>query len=241
MLLLLGGCRFLPAPLPMAKIVEAQPKSGPAKCLFVLLPGAGDHAAIFREQGFIDLLQGTGWSVDLVAADATMGYYYRGIAAERIELDVAAPSRAGQQHIWLVGTSMGGFGTFHYAQQYPEHVDGILAIAPYLGAKSVAEEVSTAGGLAKWTADPKAKLTEDNFQRQLWSYLHRVIVGEEKGPSFYVGYGDADDLGTQDAVLAAALPPDHVFHAPGGHDWPVWRELLKQFLVTPEVKAACAN
>lgn len=240
---LLCSCRFLPAPIPMAKIVEAQQPNTPAKCLFILLPGAGDHAATFREQGFVDQLQGTGWSVDLVAADATMGYYFKGIAAERIEVDVAAPSRLGQQQVWLIGTSMGGFGTFNYAMQYPDHVNGILAIAPYLGDKGIAQEVSAAGGLVKWAPDAKAMpLTEDNYQRQLWSYLHRVVTGDEqKAPSVYVGWGDADGLGKPDSLLAAALPADHVFHAPGGHDWPVWRNLLKQFLLTPEIKAACAR
>ena len=175
---LTSGCGLLPAPLPMKKIIEVDRSD--AKCLVVLLPGAGDHAKTFREQGFIDLLTGSGASLEVVAADATMGYYYRGIAAERIEADVIAPVRSlprrADQKVWLIGPSMGGFGSMHYAERVG-HVDGVLAIAPYLGDASIADEVQRAGGLKAWAGDKNEPITEENFQRQLWSWLHRDTTG----------------------------------------------------------------
>lgn len=233
------SCALLSAPIPMAKIVEQHTPQ--AKCLVLLLPGVGETAAAFRERGFIDALQASGASLDVVAANATLGYYFKGIAATRLEADVAAPARAmGAQKVWLIGISMGGFGVLHYAQQNVDHVDGVLALAPYLGSASIAKEVQGAGGLAKWTPDPTAPLTEANYQRQLWGWLHRVVTQQEAGPTLFLGYGD-DDLGTEGAVLASALPAGHVLHTPGGHAWAPWLTLLKEFLNTPEFKTSCVG
>lgn len=239
--LCLVGCGFLRAPIPMASKQMDAPGE-PARCLVLLLPGAGDRASDFAEEGFVSAIERSGVSVDIVAADATMGYYLKGIAGPRIETDVAAPARArGYEKVWVMGISMGGFGAFHYTQQYPQHVDGIAAFAPYLGDRKLGEEIAAAGGLARWMPDPPAPLTKKNYQRQLWSWLHGVTTGKRPGPVIYLGYGDDDRLAPQDAILAAALPPDHVFHAPGGHDWPIWRGLLQQFLSRSDFARDCAR
>ncbi len=239
--LLLGACAWcscLPASIPMAQTREASPTN--AKCLVMLLPGAGDHDSTFREQGFVGDLLASGASVEVIALDATLGYYMRGIAAERIEADVAVPARerVGDKPVWLIGASMGGFGTMHYASQYG-HVDGLLAIAPFLGDVSLADEIKAAGGLKAWPGDPKAQATKDNYQRQMWSWLHRVVTGEEKGPALYLGSGDEDTRGLGGQLFADALPADHVFRSPGGHDWAPWRGVLKQFLATPAFRDQC--
>ncbi len=240
--LLASGCKvFFPAPTTMASAFDPLPGTKQARCLMVLLPGAGDHAQTFRKEGFVEAIQNSGASVDVVAADATMGYYLRGIAPQRIEADVVAPLRKrGYERIWIAGISMGGFGSFHYTQFFPQHVDGILALAPYLGDVSLGNEIREAGGLQKWTPDPPAPITEDNYQRQMWGWLHDVVTGKQKGPTIYLGYGDQDRLGPQDALLASVLASDHVFHAPGGHDWPPWRALLQQFLQHSEFQSSCA-
>ena len=235
------GCKsFFPAPSPMASVFDPLPAQKPAKCLVVLLPGAGDTAETFRKEGFVEAIQSSGAAADVVAANATLGYYLRGNAAQQIETDVVAPLRTrGYGQIWVVGISMGGFGSLHYAELFPAHVDGVLALAPFLGDKSLGEEIRNAGGLEKWTPDEAAPVTEENYQRQLWSWLHNTVTGKQKGPAIYLGYGDQDGLGAQDSVLGAALPKDHVFGAPGGHDWPPWRALLQQFLKSPEFQRAC--
>ena len=234
------ACSFTRAPTPMTSLRDPPPGGAEARCLVLLLPGAGDHASTFREEGFVAAIQRSGASVDIVAADATLGYYLKGRAAGRIEADVAAPARArGYEKVWVFGISMGGFGAFHYTQQYPGHVDGIAAFAPYLGDRSLGREIEAAGGLATWTPDPPAALTKKNYQRQLWSWLHSVTVAGRPGPSIYLGYGADDRLAPQNALLAAVLPADHVFHAKGGHDWPVWRGLLQQFLTRSDFARDC--
>ncbi len=240
-MLFLASCKaFFPAPLPMRSTFDSVSGKTPAKCLMVLLPGAGDVAETYSQQGFVEAILRSGASVDVVAANATLGYYLRGIAPDQIEIDVVAPLRKrGYAQIWITGISMGGFGALHYAQFFPEHVNGILTLAPYLGDLSLGNEIRSAGGLKKWTPDPAAAISEANYQRQLWSWLHNLVTGKQQGPAIYIGYGDQDALGEQNALLAAALPADHVFHAPGGHDWQPWRALLQQFLRSSEFRQRC--
>src|SRR5438270_11537451 len=103
--LALTGClKLLPAPIPMESVADPFDGGTRARCLLVLLPGAADRATVFRDQGFIETIQRTGLSVDALSADATPGYYYRGIAAQRIETDVVAPARAkGYEQVWVLG------------------------------------------------------------------------------------------------------------------------------------------
>lgn len=237
--LLLLACRLAPAPVPMARAVAPASGDGPARCLMVLLPGGGDKMEKFAEEGFVAAIRASGLSVTVVSADATVGYYARGILGERLERDVMAPSRPGHEHVWLLGVSMGGLGTVHYTQQYPEHVDGILALAPYLGRHRLVNEIRDAGGLARWSPDPPAPLTRKNYQRQLWSWLHRTTAAGD-GPVILLGYGRDDALAFAGGVLAEALPGDRVFTRPGKHDWPVWRALLADMLRHPALLASCA-
>lgn len=236
----LAACSLAPAPTPMTRTFEGQPGAAPARCLVLLLPGAGDDASTFRNEGFSAEIKRSGASVDIIAADATLGYYYRGIVVERLAADVLGPLRGRYEQVWMMGVSMGGFGSLHYAQQHADQVDAVAVFAPYLGARRLGVEIRDAGGLARWTPDAPAPITKKNYQRQLWSWLQRVTSGAQKGPTLYIGYGDDDRLAPQDALLAAALPPSHVFHAKGGHDWPVWRELLQQFLQRSQFTARCA-
>lgn len=234
------ACQLLPAPTPMAHDLARGPGPAPARCLVVLLPGAGDRMGTFADEGFVAAIRSSGASVDIVSADATPGYYFRGSVADRLERDVLAPTRAGHEHVWIVGVSMGGFGSLHYTQQHAEHVDGVLAVAPWLGDARLAREIESAGGLARWRPDPPAPITKKNYQRQLWSWLHRQTATDARGPTILLAYGDDDRLAPQDRILAAALPKDQVFHAPGGHDWPVWRTLLHAALQHPAFTRSCA-
>ena len=80
--LCLVGCGFLRAPIPMASKQMDAPGE-PARCLVLLLPGAGDHPGDFAEEGFVSAIERSGVSVDIVAADATMGYYLKGITLDK--------------------------------------------------------------------------------------------------------------------------------------------------------------
>lgn len=239
---LLSGClKWLPAPTPM-RAVKDELTGARARCLVVFLPGAGDEAEVFAEEGFVRALRQRGLSVDVVAANATMGYYFRGQLTERLDRDVVTPARAkGYEQTWVVGISMGGMGTLLYSRERPAHVDGVLALAPYLGSGGLLKEIRDAGGLARWQAPARADpLTEDNYQREIWRWLQAVTAGREPGPVLYLGYGQQDRLADEDALLAQALPEGHVYLTDGGHEWDPWRRLFDQFLSRSRFTESCA-
>ena len=238
----LTSCALFPAPIPMAWLSDARP-GGQARCLLVFLPGAGDHADAFRRQGFIDAVRDKHLSVDIVSADATLGYYNRGTVAERLEVDVMGPAGArGYQETWLAGTSMGGAGVLLYAQQQrPGQVQGALLMSPYLGSSDVVAEVRAAGGLTQWRAPAAEPSTSENYARQLWRWLQEVTVKGEPGPELDVGWGDVEKLADADSLLAEALPADQVYRAPGGHGWSTWRVIFAQWLERSTFARRCVD
>jgi pimeloyl-ACP methyl ester carboxylesterase len=212
-----------------------------AKCLVVFLPGMGDDAEDFEKNGFVEEVRRRGLSIDMVAAQATIGYYSRGTFTERLAVDVVAPRRArGYAQTWLIGMSMGGFGTLYYSHQHLDDVSGVLALAPYLGDKDLIEEIHQAGGLQKWGAPARVPaMNEDNYQREMWRWLQAATRGAEPAPKINVAFGRQDKLIRADELLAAELPKEHVFLTEGGHNWGPWRTLLAQFLDQGEMGKVC--
>ncbi len=218
---LLAGCRVLfPAPAPMSSL--SYPAAGPAPTLLVLLPGSGDRAVTYEERGFIAAVRERGLPVDVVAANATFGYYVHQTLRDRMEEDVLTPLFAkGHPHLWLGGISMGGLGAVLLAADHPGKVEGIFMLAPYLGEAPVLDEIERAGGLAKW--EPPEGRTD--FQREAWRALKTFTDGAPGRPQLYLGFGEDDRFHRGHRLLAAALPPDKVFRTDGGHDWPPWQRL----------------
>jgi pimeloyl-ACP methyl ester carboxylesterase len=241
--LLLHACaRWFPAPVPMRSITWEQPAAGQkARCLVVFLPGMGDSAEDFDREGFVADMKRRELSVDMVAANATLGYYARGTFIERLTTDVIEPARArGYEQLWLIGNSMGGMGTLYYARTHAADVTGVLALAPYLGERELIDEIHAQGGLARWRGPARVEvMNEDNYQRELWRWLQAVTRGQEPGPNIYLGYGKDDRLARQDALLAAVLPADHTYLIDGAHDWTTWKILFGKFLESSDFARSC--
>jgi S-formylglutathione hydrolase FrmB len=237
----LFGCAGITrAPVPLRSI--EYPAAAPAaKCLFVLLPGMGDRAETFEQRGFIEALRGRSLSLDIRAADATLGYYRQGTLLGRLEADVIAPAKArGYQEIWLAGPSMGAFGALFYARAHTPDVTGVLAIAPFLGNDKLIDEIAGAGGLKRWQAPPRVEvMNRDNYQREVWRWLQAATQGREAAPLIFAGYGTSDKLSRADALLTVELPPSRVFLTTGEHEWPAWRRVLEGFLDSPDFKTHC--
>jgi len=240
----LCGCTNLlfPAPVPM-RAVDYPATKAPAKCLVVFLPGMGDEAEDFSKHGLVQEVQRRALSIDVVAANATLGYYSRGIFPERLATDVLAPrTTRGYQEIWLIGNSMGGFGSLFYSRQHTPDVTGVLALSPYLGDDDLIDEIYAAGGLSKWKAPARVdKMTDDNYQRELWRWLQAVTNGKEPSPKLYLGFGDQDKLRHADELLAAAVPKDHLYRDPGAHEWDSWHRLLTKFLDQGPLASNCSD
>jgi pimeloyl-ACP methyl ester carboxylesterase len=236
LLLPLMGClRLLTAPAPMPKVED---KAAQAKCLLVLLPGVGDRASSFREHGFIAALRERGIQADVVAADATLGYYLRGVQGLRLERDVVSPALARPyEQVWMAGISMGGFGSLHYAATHPAQLDGLVLFSPHLGEETVLQNIRDAGGLGRWRA-PEPGVSR-SYTEQAWGWLKHVTYERHHGPEIYLGYADIDTVVADASMLAQALPPSRVWHVEGGHTWSSWKRLWTEFLDRSDFGTRC--
>lgn len=203
-----------------------------AETLLVFLPGAFLDPDAFEREGFVNAVRERELAADVLLVDANVAYYYDQSFVERLYSDVLAPQRAlGYQKIWLVGISIGGFGALIHELTRPGMVDGIVALAPYLGRRPIGAEILKAGGLRAWKA-PDGPPPDDELDRKLWPWLQQYASREaaQSLPPLYLGYGLADRFATNHALLAEALPAGRVFTTEGGHDWPQWSRLWRRVL-----------
>lgn len=230
-----------PSPMTSVKnVLEGEP----AKCLVVFLPGIGNSGKDFETHGFVEALRTKNLSVDVVAADATFGYYMKGLLIDRLDEDVIRPAKAqgNYQQTWLIGISMGGMGAARYASKNADQISGALLIAPFLGDPRLTKEIRDAGGLAKWEA-PEAKDTtnQQEAERQMWRWLQSATRPDAKGPLLYTSYGTEDKFAPQAEVLAEVLPKERVMTMKGTHLWSTWLPLFQAFLSDSEFTRACGR
>ena len=256
-----AGCAMLPrqavVPMPVTRLASAcpVPGGGPAPTLVVMLPGAYSLPVEFIDEGFVLALRERGVQADVTIADAHLGYFNDGSVLRRLRDDIVGPARRqGYAQVWLVGISLGGFGALGYASVHGREpglgVDGVVALAPYLGSRRMQGEMVAAGGPAAWaaalpplgagagagsTAASEAHPMED-AERALWRWLVAPPAG---APPVYLGYGVGDRLSDGHRLLAGQLPRERVFEVPGGHDWPPWRALWQQWLARGLLPGGC--
>lgn len=222
----LAGCRLLPraAVTPMAIVREPMAHDAMAPLLVVMLPGAYSLPRDFIDQGFVRALRARGVAADVWIADSHLGYAENGTLLERLRDDVLAPARlAGYRRVWLVGISLGGFAALGLLREQPQAIDGVLAIAPYLGPPALVQQVAAAGGAAAYARTPRG-----DGEAGLWSWIGRAPDVLRDKLHLYTGSQDRFIDGHR--LLAALLPGDHALELPGDHDWPVWNALWARWL-----------
>lgn len=229
----LCGCGlWRPTPVPLRTVVLDAACAQRPSTLLVFLPGSYSLPEDFISHGFVDRVRRQHVAADILLVDAHLGYYTERSILERLKQDVLAPARArGYARIWLVGISVGGFGALLQAAANAEetaYIDGIVAIAPYLGERRLSASIAAAGGLSAWQAPAKPAVPID--EEGLWRWLQAHAAKPK--PLLYLGYGDDDRFAASDRLLGAVLPPQRVFTAAGGHDWPVWETLWEAMLPT---------
>lgn len=225
----LAGCGslFRPTPLTMEVLHDDRACAQQAPVLLVLLPGANMTPAEMQAEGMVEALRQRHLAVDAVIAGAGLAYVYDGSILDRLRDDVIGPYRArGYRRIWLAGISLGGYVAMGYALRNPGQVEGILALAPYLGRRTLVQEVAAAGGALRWQLGAQPGSPED-VDHALWQWLARRPAG---APSLHLGYGSDDRFAQGHALLAQLLPPSQVQTVPGGHDWMPWRRLWTDWL-----------
>jgi len=233
------GCFVIPsADTPLGKLVSpgVERVAEPLKPLVIMLPGMGDRMGDFAEAGFIDPTVSRDF--DVMAVDAHFGYYRERNLVPRLHQDIIAPARAaGYQQIWLLGISMGGFGSLLYASQYPDEIAGVILLSPFLGNPRLVREIEEAGGLRAWengAAEPEAEPDEevdqkadqefDQHELDLWHWLGRQTKSAS-GTSVILGFGRGERMARAYGPLLQVLEPCRVYVREGGHKWSTWKPL----------------
>lgn len=226
----LGGCALPRAPAtPMASLAVQADPARTSTTLIVFLPGAQEVPQDIVDEGLVAQVHQMGLDADVIVADAHMGYFRNGSFEQRLREDVMLPARAqGYQTIWLAGISLGGFGAMRYAQEHPDEVAGIVALAPFVATRLILQEVSGAGGLLRW--QPGEPVGAGDYQRELLVWLKGYADPKAVRPPLYMGYGSSDRLQPFEPLMDPLLPPDHRLAAPGGHDWAPWKQMWRDVL-----------
>jgi pimeloyl-ACP methyl ester carboxylesterase len=191
----------------------------------LLLPGAYNQPQDFVQAGFVGAVRERNLPLDLVLVDVTLPHLTDRTLLARLHHEVVLPARAGGcQTIWIAGISLGGYIALIYADQYPGDVDGLCLLAPYLGNRIVTGEIERACGVAAWNP---GEIAPDDEERRLWRFIkdHR-----DHPVTLHLGFGSEDRFAPAQRLMALALSSQAVDSVPGGHDWPVWRELWDRFL-----------
>ena len=203
------------------------PCKAACETLIVMLPGAYDTPADFVTHGFVETLRARHIAADMLMVDTHVAYYTSASVVERLQQDVVLPARMrGYRHVWLVGISLGGYGSLLYSKQYGEQIAGLFLMAPFLGNRSLIAEVRKTG-LTEWDAGEGVEIDDE---RKLWSWLQGYAGMFVPRPPLYLGYGSSDRFTGSNRLIEAVLPPDRIFTTDGGHEWPVWRVLWEAFL-----------
>ena len=221
---LLSSCFGIPPTEDRIPSVEVAGADVRSDTVVVMLPGRGDRADTFLREGFENAGQALGF--DTIAVDAHFGYYMKRSLLDRLHEDIVLPAReAGYKNVWLLGISMGGFGTLLYASKYPDQVDGIVLLAPYVGDRDSLEEIRASGGLDSWDGDA-SELEE--YEIRIWNWLR------DTDTPIVLGYGESDRMAEGYSQFAELLEPGNIYTREGGHKWTTWRPLWDQ--IAPDLQ-----
>ncbi|HXA36739.1 MAG TPA: alpha/beta hydrolase [Steroidobacteraceae bacterium] len=188
------------------------------------LPGAYHAAQDFLDGGFAAAVRRRRSSLDLVFVDMDLAHVGDRTVLRRLHTDIVLPARAAGISLWLGGISLGGMVALDYAASYPDELDGLCLLAPYLGNRMLTAEIAQAPGLAAWQP---GELAETDEERRIWRYIKGRRA--ESHP-LYLGFGRTDRFAQAHELLAATLPAGSVDVIEGGHEWSTWSKLWENFL-----------
>jgi pimeloyl-ACP methyl ester carboxylesterase len=225
---MLGGCAmFARSPLDVLIYANAG-ETEASQRLFVFMRGMGGSHRSFEQEGLVADVRDRKLPFDMAAPNAHLGYYTSRTLIQRLKTDVIDPARQkGYEEIWLIGFSMGGLGSMLYLMEHPEDITGICLIAPFVGYRSIINEIEAAGGVRKW--DPGTYEAGKDWPRMLWEWI-KTSVADQPAKKVYLGYGSEDYYVNGHHLLAQVLPPERVYAIDGGHDYPTFITLWHMFL-----------
>jgi pimeloyl-ACP methyl ester carboxylesterase len=190
----------------------------------VWLPGAYHAAQDFLAAGFAEAVRTRRLDLDLTFVDLELEHVADRSALRRLRSDIILPARAAGVSIWLGGISLGGLFALDYAASYPNELDGLCLLAPYLGNRILTAEIIRAPGLGAWQP---GELAETDEERRIWRYIKTRHADSRP---LYLGFGQGDRFSAAHELLAATLPAHSVDVIAGGHEWSTWSRLWENFL-----------
>lgn len=228
--IVLGGCSAagnVRMPIPVLLVHAPQP----AHRVVVMLPGRGDDLAGLQRHDVARIIQQAWPDADVMLTGLSMPYYTGGVAVKRLHDEVIAPLRSkGYRQVWLAGISLGGLGSLLYDQAYPNQVDGMLLMSPYLGDRAIQQEIRAAGGLAQWQPGPRQAIGPETFQRELWRYLKHWSREPARTRTVWLAYGASERFRAAIELASPELSANHVLMLPGHHNWTLWIPALRDLL-----------
>jgi pimeloyl-ACP methyl ester carboxylesterase len=213
---------FAPA-APVRSVFCAAQSGAAAPTRMIWLPGAYHSAQDFLDAGFAAAVAERGISLDLAFVDLELQHLGDRSELARLRAEIVLPGRAIGASVWLAGISLGGLFALDYAASYPDELDGLCLLAPYLGNRMLTGEIAAAGGLTAW--EP-GELAEADQERRIWHYLKTNAHSQP----LCLGYGRGDRFAAAHALMAETLPADSVDIVAGGHEWRAWTKLWENFL-----------
>lgn len=223
---LLTGCYYLQStsiPIPTIHYPQqhANKEHKSAQQLMVLLPGIGDRASEFEKHGVIEMIRANYPNMDIVAVEAHFKYYESRTIIKRLRQDVIKPALdAGYSEIYLGGISLGGIGSLLYLKNYPNEIDKVFILAPYLG------DAQDYNYLIENTAAP-----QEPRDVNIWPWLTQLPDTTKN--KIYLAYGTEDKFAIPNGLLAKQLPPAHTVTQIGKHNWKTWAQLWPHLLAKP--------
>lgn len=213
----------------MRAIHDVAPGQDADRILLVMLPAAKARPEDLLEQGFVAAIRERALPLDVAVVDAHADYYLERSVGERLAVDVVTPLRTngGYRRIWLMGMSLGGMGCVAYAHKHAAEVEGMILLAPFLGARGLIAQILHAGGLARW--QPGA-LEPDDEELGLLLWLKHYRADDPRLPAIHLGFGSHDRYAPASAMLAQQLPAERVVSVAGKHDWQTWIRLWRVLL-----------
>jgi pimeloyl-ACP methyl ester carboxylesterase len=196
----------------------------PAQACIVLLPGALQVLEDFRRAGFDAALQQRRLPLELLLVAPAPAHLTDRSWIEALKQEIIEPLRQTRRPLWLGGISLGAFRALRYAAEFPQGVDGLCLLAPYLGSRIVAAEIAACRSFKDW--QPGALAAEDD-ERRIWAYVRDLRTPP---PEVFLGLSRGDRFADTQQLLARALPASSRFEIEGRHEWPVWRQLWDIFL-----------
>jgi len=228
LLTVLPSCGLLPRSTPSPVPVLTGGKMGGSE-MVVFLPGRWSRVEEFEREGFFEIARNRWPEARLVAADLHLSYYLNRSMPQRLHEDVILPARrSGVKKLTLVGVSMGGLGALIYEVDYPDEVDEIILLSPFVGDEKALDEIAAAGNLKNWQP---GVADERDFTRKLWLKLRVNWQIGGKRPKVLLGCGTEDRLAESNRLFAREfLNPSEQKWIPGTHDWPTWRPLFESLI-----------